>query len=504
MEQAEKTRIVIVGGGSAGWMAAAALINMSKAGCEIELVESEEIGIVGVGEATIPPIAAFNRQLGIDEAEFLKFTQGTFKLGIQFVDWAKLGHRYFHPFGTYGANFDFITFHHYWLQARARGEASTLDDYAMSWVMARDGKFARPDTNPRRITSTAGFAYHFDAGLYGQFLRAYSEARGVTRTEGRVVDVTRDGETGDIQSISLASGQVVEGDFFIDCSGFRGLLIEGSLGTGYQDWTHWLPCDRAVAVGSAGTGELAPYTMSTAREHGWQWRIPLQHRTGNGYVYSSRYLQDDQVATDTLMANLTGAPLSEPRLLRFTTGRREKFWNHNCLALGLASGFMEPLESTSLHLVQAGIMAFMPFFPQGKHPDPLGRAEYNRRVARDYESIRDFIILHYHGTTRDDSALWRDCAAMSIPDTLQNRIDHFREAGRLLFEDYELFQAPNWLAVLVGQGILPRRYHPLADARGVDGGHYLRDQRAAMEQAVLQMQTHERYVERYCPAPAPA
>ncbi|MDG1418783.1 MAG: tryptophan 7-halogenase [Maricaulis sp.] len=497
MSQGKFRKLVVVGGGSAGWMAAAAISQALNSGCEIEVVESEVIGVVGVGEATIPPIKTFNRQLGIDEAEFLKYTNGSFKLGIEFVDWTRLNHRYFHPFGSFGSNFDPIAFHHHWIKSRQDGNELPFEDYSMAWHMARAGKFSRPDTNPSRIQSSFDYAYHFDAVLYGKFLRAYCEDRGVIRTEGIVLDAKLNGETGFIESLILDDGREIFGDFFIDCSGFRGLLIEGALKSGYEEWSNWLPCDRAVAVPCELAGEFSPYTRSTAREAGWQWRIPLQHRIGNGYVYSSRYLDDDQAAVDTLMANLDGKPLADPRMLRFTTGRRKKFWNKNCLSLGLSAGFIEPLESTALHLVQAGIASFLPFFPDG-NPDPLAEQAYNQRLTREFEAIRDFIILHYHANERNDSDLWRDAAAMEIPDTLAEKLAHFKSHGRVFPESWDLFQSPNWLAVLLGQNVMPQSYHPFVDLRGKSGEASLARQHEAMVQALVNMQPHGKFIDRYC------
>jgi tryptophan halogenase len=489
MESRRIRKVAIVGGGSAGWMAAAALSNALRGGCRIELVESEEIGIVGVGEATIPPIKLFNQSLGIDEAEFVAKTQGSFKLGIQFVDWAEPGHSYFHPFGTFGAEFDSVPLHHYWLRERARGDRTPLDDYSMAWAAASRGRFDRPIPDRRRIQSTFDYAYHFDAGLYGRYLRAYSEARGVVRTEGRVVDVALRGDDGFIERLTLAGGQEIEADLFIDCSGFRGLLIEGALKTGYDDWTRWLPCDRALAVPSAPGGELTPYTRSTARPAGWQWRIPLQHRVGNGYVYSSAHVSDSGAA-DTLLANLDGEPLAEPRLLRFVTGRRKRSWNRNCVALGLAAGFMEPLESTSLHLVQTGITRLLALWPDPDF-DPLGLEEYNRITAEEYERIRDFLILHYHLNRREEP-LWGDCAAMEVPESLQYRIEHFRRYGRLVSPGLELFQNASWLAVHIGQLNWPERYDPLVDERAdVDAARILASIRQVAAEAAEAMPRHE-------------
>jgi tryptophan halogenase len=493
-------RVAIVGGGSAGWMAAAALSNALRGGCRIELVESEEIGIVGVGEATIPPIRLFNQSLGIDENDFIRATQGSFKLGIEFVDWARRGHRYFHPFGTYGVDFDAVPLHHYWLRERARGDTTSLDDLCMAWAAASRGRFGPPNPDRRTIESTFDYAYHFDAGLYGRFLRSYAEARGVVRTEGKVVDVQLRGDDGFIEALTLADGRRIEAELFIDCSGFRGLLIEEALETGYEEWTQWLPCDRAVAVPCRGArGGFTPYTRSTAREAGWQWRIPLQHRVGNGYVFCSRFVSDGRAA-ETLLANLDGEALAEPRVLRFTTGRRKLGWNRNCVSLGLASGFMEPLESTSIHLVQTAITRLLALWPD-RDFDPLCAAEFNRITREEYERIRDFLILHYKLTERDDSELWRYCTAMEVPDSLQYKIDQFRRTGRIVANNLELFQNASWLAVHIGQLNWPERYDPLADERpDVDAKRYLDNIRTVAVEAAERMPTHEAWVARHCKA----
>lgn len=490
--------IVIVGGGTSGWMTAAALANTLQGTCTITLIESEEIGTVGVGEATIPPIRLFNQTLGIDENDFIQATKGSFKLGIQFVDWAKLGHRYFHPFGSYGRNFDIVPVHQHWLQARAQGDAGSLDDLCMAWAAAGKGRFAPPSQDPRNVRSTYEYAYHFDAGLYAAYLRAYSEKRGVVRLEGKVADVRLNGSTGHVDAVVMSDGRTAAADLFVDCSGFRGLLIEGALQTGYETWTHWLPCDRAVAMPCASTPDFTPYTRSTARAAGWQWRIPLQHRTGNGYVYCSAYISDDAAAA-TLSSNLDGQALGDPRPLRFTTGRRKLFWNKNVIAIGLSSGFMEPLESTSIHLIQAGISKLLALFPE-RDFDPLLVDEYNRIAINEYERIRDFLILHYKLTTRDDSELWRYCAAMDIPDTLQWKIDHFRSYGRLLARDMDLFGAPSWLAVHIGQLNWPARIDPLLGLRQTDGAAWLGKLRQAMAAEASQMPTHQAYIDAHCKA----
>jgi tryptophan 7-halogenase len=491
--------IVIVGGGSAGWMTAAALSNSLREGCAITVIESDEIGTVGVGEATIPPIRTFNETLGIDEREFMKATQGSFKLGIEFVDWAKLGHRYFHPFGPHGRPFDIVSLHHYWLRARAMGETASLDDHSMAWNIAKAGRFSLPSPDQRNVLSTFGYAYHFDAGLYARFLRNYSEARGVTRIEGKISSVAQNSESGFIDSVTTEDGRTFAADLFVDCSGFRGLLIEGALKTGYEDWTHWLPCDRAVAMPCASVaGGLTPYTRSTAREAGWQWRIPLQHRTGNGYVYCSQFISDEDAA-NTLAANLDGKPLGDPRPLRFTTGRRKTFWSKNVVAIGLSSGFLEPLESTSIHLIQAGISKLLAYFPD-RDFDPLGIAEFNRVAETEVERIRDFIILHYKLTTRDDSPLWRYCAAMDVPDTLALKIENFRRYGRLVAREMDLFAPDSWLAVQIGQLNFPERTDPLADFRGIDGREWLGKLRAAMATEAARLPTHEQFINQHCKA----
>ena len=489
-------RVVIVGGGTAGWMTAIALVDAVGRACETVLIESEQVGIVGVGEATIPPIKLFNQKVGIDEREFLRETGGTFKLGIEFVNWARQNHRYFHPFGRYGAEFDAVPLHHFWLRERKRGDKTELGDYSMAWAAAKRGRFEHPIRDRRRVQSTFDYAYHFDAAMYGQYLRGKAEGWGVKRIEGKVVEVTLESDQGFIERVTLEDGQHVDGDLFIDCSGFRGLLIEQALKTGYDDWTHWLPCDRAVAVPcKQGEEGLSPYTRSTAQRAGWQWRIPLQHRVGNGHVYCSAHVSDDEAA-GVLLENLEGEALAEPRPLRFVTGRRRKFWNRNCVAIGLAAGFMEPLESTSIHLIQTAINRLLALFPE-RGAMKLSAAEFNRLTATEYERVRDFLILHYHANARDDSDFWRACAAMEIPDDLQYKIDHFRAFARIVAAPLELFQNPSWLAVLMGQTGEPGGYDPMVDQRPqVDAPHHLESLRRVMEEAAEAMPTHRDFLAR--------
>src|SRR5689334_4371818 len=459
-------------------MTAAALSN-ALPNCRITLIESEEIGIVGVGEATIPPIRKFNQALGLDEFEFIRRTKGSYKLGIQFVDWVEPGRRYFHPFGTYGRSFDFDHLLYFWHQAQRQGKAtSSLDDYCMAWVMASRERFTLPLVDPRNVLSTFDYAYHFDASLYAAYLREVSERRGVMRVEGRIAETRLNGETGHVEALRLQDGREVTGELFIDCSGFRGLLIEDALHTGYDNWTHWLPCDRAVAVPCASASDFLPYTRSTARAAGWQWRIPLQHRIGNGYVYSSSYI-DETAAAETLLANLDGKALAEPRTLRFVTGRRRLGWNRNVVAIGLSSGFLEPLESTSLHLIQASIQRLIAMFPGG-HIDPAVRDEYTRIGNGALERVRDFLLLHYHLNRRTDGELWRYCATMSIPDTLRESIEHFRHHGRLVQREHELFVRASWLAVHVGQLNLPEACDRPPQSHATDAAQWLAKMRAGL------------------------
>jgi len=490
------TRIVIVGGGTAGWMAAAILAQMIEGGgyC-VTLVESQDIGTVGVGEATIPQINLFNQALGIDEGEFLKATQGSYKLGIEFVDWYRLGSRYMHAFGDVGRDIGIVPFQHYWRRARTLGVARELGAYSLNERAARALRMQQGALRTSDRLPDMPYAYHFDAGLYAAFLRRRAERDGITRVEGKVVDVALDGESGAVTSVALDGERRIEGDLFIDCSGFRGLLIEGALGTGYDDWSQWLPCDRAMAVPCASGGEFTPYTRSTARAAGWQWRIPLQHRTGNGHVYCSEYLSDDEAAA-TLLANLDGEALANPRPLRFTTGKRRKMWNRNVVALGLASGFMEPLESTSIHLIQSGLSRLLRMMPRGGGT-AIEAAEFNRQSDFEYERIRDFLILHYKATARDDTPFWRHCAAMPIPDTLNDKIALFRDTGHIFREHEELFTEVGWLQVFAGQGIVPQSHHPLADnVEAEDLKDYMTTLEALIDREVQQMPSHADFIAR--------
>nr|WP_277923892.1 tryptophan halogenase family protein [Sphingomonas hankookensis] len=494
-------RIVIVGGGSAGWMTAAALSSLlDPKDVTITLVESDAIGTVGVGEATIPDILAFNQMLGVSEAEFMAATQATFKLGIEFVDWGAKGERYIHPFGQHGVDMQGIDFHQYWLRARDDGAREPIEAYSLCALAAQAGRFALPDPNPRSVLSQIRYAYHFDATLYARFLRRYAEARGVVRVEGIVGDV-RQGADGTIAGLTLRDGRTVEGDFFFDCTGFRALLLGETLSTGFVDWSHWLPCDTALAVPSEHAGPPTPYTRATARDAGWQWRIPTQRRVGNGHIYASAF-QSEAVARETLLANLDASALGDPRRIAFKAGCREAFWRGNCVAIGLAAGFLEPLESTSIYLIQEGISRFISLFPRGDIPDIL-RTEYNRHMRTEFEQVRDFIVLHYAATTRDDTPFWRYCRTMTLPDTLLHKIELFRETGRVFRYNDELFARPSWVAVMLGQGIVPAACDPIvATLPAGDVAHSLASMRQAMAAAVERMPRHADFLSRYCPAVA--
>ncbi len=456
------SRVVVVGGGTAGWMTAAALARfLDGTDTRIQLIESELIGTVGVGEATIPAIHDFNNKLGLDEREFMRKTSATFKLGIEFVDWTRIGDAYMHPFGTFGQDLNGVGFHHYWRSLHKFGDDADIGDYCLAQSAAKQGRFALPKSDPQSIYSTYAYAFHFDASKYAAYLRNYAEQRGVVRTEGKVVDVSIDSDSGFIDAVVLDDHQVIEGDLFVDCSGFRGLLIEQALHTGYEDWSHWLPCDRAVAIPSEHVRTPRPYTRATARQAGWQWNIPLQHRTGNGLVYCSQYLSDDE-AVSMLQSNIEGEPLADPNLLRFTTGRRTKTWNRNCIAIGLSGGFLEPLESTSIWLIQAAIIELLRTFPdQGFAAVDID--SFNEVMASRFEQVRDFLILHYYRVERGDSDFWNACRTMSIPDSLACRIELFEKRGHVVYSNDELFIEGNWLSVLLGQNVIPKTWDPRVD-----------------------------------------
>ncbi|MBJ6120753.1 tryptophan halogenase family protein [Sphingomonas mollis] len=454
-------RVVVLGGGTAGWMTAAALSATFGRTLSINVLESDAIGTVGVGEATIPTIHWFNELIGLDEAEFVRATRASFKLGIEFVDWARPGHRYFHPFGRYGVDLDRVPFHQHWLRAQADGSDRPLSAYSLATQLAAAGRFARSTSEQRSILSTLGYAYHFDAGLYARHLRGIAEGWGVTRFEGVLGQIERDPDTGFVTALTTERGERLMGDLFIDCSGFRALLIDETMGASFEDWSHWLPCDRAVAVPCARVAETTPYTRSTLRPAGWQWRIPLQHRTGNGYVYASDYVSDDEAAA-TLLAHLDGEALADPHLLRFKAGFRREAWCGNVVAIGLSSGFLEPLESTSIHLIQSGIAKLITLFPDADCDPGLAR-QFNTLFGRDMDGIRDFLILHYHATEGHDAPLWRHMRAMTLPDTLVEKMEQYTRAGRLMLGTDELFREASWLAVLNGQGIHAAGPAPLAD-----------------------------------------
>lgn len=453
--------VVIVGGGTAGWMAAAAFSRFLPPDHSIVLVESAEIGVIGVGESTIPQMAVFNQGLGIDEAEFIRATSGTYKLGIEFIDWLRPGERYFHGFGSVGRDVGLLPFHQYWLRSRALGNRNEMSVYSPTALAAAEGRFGRPVAADGAARLGFGYAYHIDAVAYAGFLRQFAEDGGVTRIEGRIVDVDRDPESGNIALLRLSDGRTIAGDLFFDCSGFVSLLLGRTLRVPFEDWTHWLPCDRAWAVPSANHGEPHPFTRATARRAGWQWRIPLQHRAGNGIVYCSDLMADDE-ACETLLESIGGELLAEPRQLRFTTGRHARMWEANCIALGLSGGFLEPLEATSIYLIQSGIARALRYFP-GRNIETADRDAFNAETVSEYEAIRDFLILHYHANERLGEPFWDACRTMDIPGSLARKIALFRANGRVFRENLELFDVPSWLQVMWGQGIRPQSYNPLAD-----------------------------------------
>ncbi|SEN45480.1 tryptophan halogenase [Sphingomonas gellani] len=484
-------RIVIAGGGTAGWMAAAAIARTMGKAVDLTLVESDAIGTVGVGESTIPPLATYNRLLGINEADFMRATRATFKLGIMFDGWKRAGDSYFHSFGLTGKDHWSAGFQHFWLEGLRRGHTQPYDAYCLELLAAADNRFAHlPDER-------MNYAYQLDSTLYGRFLRGLAEADGARRVEGRIQQVALDGESGNIAALVLDSGVRIEGDLFLDCTGFRALLIEQALHAGYDDWTHYLPCDSAIAVQTESAEPPPPFTRAMAHDAGWQWRIPLQHRTGNGIVYCSRYLDHD-AAQERLLGNVQGPVLTEPNRLRFVTGTRRKQWHRNCIAIGLSGGFMEPLESTSIHLIQRAILRLIRMMPAG----PVSErdiAEFNDQQNADMLQIRDFLILHYKVTERRDSPFWRQCAAMEIPDTLAQKIELFRETGRVFRRNEELFAENSWVQVMMGQGIVPQERHPIAGKlRDDELAKLLETLRETTRRTVAGLPDHGAYVARYC------
>ena len=452
-----KRRVVVLGGGTAGWMTAAGLVRLLPDGVDVQLVESEDIGIVGVGEATLPHIRSFIETLGIDEAAFMEATHATYKLGIDFRDFGRIGTSYIHPFGSFGEELNGVGFHHYWLELHRHGLAGQLGDYSLAVAAALANKF-RPPAADESLASTYGYAYQFDATLFGPFMRSFSTEAGVTRHEGKVVAVQRNTANGDVAALELDDGRLIEGDLFVDCSGFRSLLLGEELGEQWEDWSHWLPCDRAAAMPCTHSSEdISPYTTATAMPAGWRWQIPLQHRMGNGYVFSSTHVSEDR-ACEAIIGHVDGKPLADPRILRFRPGRRRRSWSHNVIGVGLASGFLEPLESTSIYLAQMAITYLIELFPQADAIDASDRDEFNRLVDMEYDRIRDFLILHSHVTTRDDSEFWNDMRTMRVPDTLADKLELWRRTGRVAKYSEGLFFEPSWVAVYIGQGLLPEQH----------------------------------------------
>ncbi|MEJ0087003.1 MAG: tryptophan halogenase family protein [Pseudomonadota bacterium] len=493
MEHKPVRRIVIAGGGTAGWMVAAAISKTLGKLLDIKLIESDEIGTVGVGEATIPTLLLYNRLLEINEQEFMAATQATFKLGIGFENWRDLGRNYVHSFGITGKDHWTAGFQHFWLKGRARNLASDYGDYCLELRASLESKFAHLPRNGMN------YAFHLDAGLYAKFLRKFAEGFGVKRIEGKIAEVKTDEQSGFIHSLKLDNGDVIEGDLFIDCTGFRGLLIGNALHVGYEDWSHYLFCDSAVALQTESVGPALPYTRSIARDAGWQWRIPLQHRVGNGMVFCSRYLGDEQ-AKQALLANIEGKVLTEPRVIKFRPGQRRQTWKRNCVAIGLSSGFIEPLESTSIHLIQRCTLRLLQMFPRdGIRQSDID--EFNQQTNDEIEHIRDFIVLHYHVTNRQDTPFWRACRAMDIPGSLRHRIELFRETGRVFRVPNELFAENSWIQVMLGQGIEPQQHHPVADLMGDEElSGFLNGIKSQVDRTVAQLPSHQAYVEQYCKA----
>lgn len=489
-------KVVVVGGGTAGWISAATLKKLLGPQIQIQLVESEEIGTVGVGEATIPPIRLLNNMLGINEADFVRETKASFKLAIKFENWKTQGHSYYHTFGAPGKSYAFCLFHHLVKRAQQEyGETYSIWDYDLNFLAAEAGKFGIIKTQDPVVEMP--FAYHFDAGLYARFLRTHCEKMGVVRTEGLIEHIRQDIDTGVVTELQLKSGQTVAGDLFIDCTGFRALLLQKTLNVGYEDWGHWLPCDRAVAIPTERDQQTKPYTRAIAHDAGWQWRIPLQHRNGNGLVYSSNYYSE-QEALDTLTNNLQNRPLQDPNFIRFRTGRARKQWYKNVIAVGLSSGFLEPLESTSIHLIQSAATRLVHLFPRNGIDEQMV-AEFNKQSQIEYEQIRDFIILHYHANERTDTQFWRDMREMQVPDSLTHKIELFRANGKLFREQNDLFLEPSWMQVLIGQGIEPQDYHPLASNIAPENlPDLLKQLRRVKNDPLTKLPSHDQFIESIC------
>lgn len=456
--------IVIVGGGSAGWMSAALLSKLTQGKFTIHLVESDEISTIGVGEATIPAIKIYNHLLGLNETEFVQATQATFKLGIEFCNWGKKGDKYFHAFGALGRSWEWLSFYQYWMKLHRLGKASAFEHYCITSQMSLHNRFTPPDpTRKNSPLNEIAYAYHFDASLYARYLRTLSENNGVLRSEGKITQVKQNIDSGHIESVVLENGTEIKGDLFIDCSGMHALLIEKTLKTGFEDWSHWLPCNRAWALPSEALPTLHPYTQASAHDAGWQWRIPLQHRTGNGLVFSNDFMDEERALT-LLQCKLNTTPVADPRLIKFKAGKRKKMWNANCIAIGLSSGFIEPLESTSLHLVQTAITRLISLFPD-KNFAQVNIDHFNRQTDFEIERIRDFVIAHYKVTEREDTPFWRYCKHMKVPPALQEKLAVFKAYGRIERVADELFREDSWVQVLIGQRLMPKYYDPLVDVK---------------------------------------
>lgn len=496
----EQLEIVIVGGGTAGWMSASALASIvGDKVCKITLIESDEIASVGVGEATLPHMKEFNDRVGINEADMMQKTNATFKLGIQFVDWGNIGTSYIHPFGVHGNPMGSVQFHQHWARAKNQNNVKNIDAYSYAIESCIQNKFEFPSQDHSKINSTYSYAYHFDASLYATYLRKISQEKNVTRLEGKIVGITNNPNTGNISSLELADGRSVTGDFFIDCSGFRSLLLAQHMRAEFDDWSEWLVCDRAYAVPSEKSSPVLPYTRSTAQKAGWQWRIPLQHRTGNGYVFCSNYISDDEAA-NSLLQGLDGKPLADPKLIKFKAGRYKKSWIKNCLAIGLSSGFLEPLESTSIYLIQVAIINFIKLFPH-KVPNNTLIEEFHRLMDNEYERVRDFLILHYSVNQRDDSAMWRYCREMSIPESLKQKIAIFKHRGFIDNYKYGLFGQPSWVSVFNGQGVCQQEVDPFALNTSLPEVRSKLDMLLAdINNKLATVPTHEAFIADFCPS----